>query len=148
MFAGYEGVVARTWVDAPAGGDAAVPSPGQRKLFGRWSKLWEHLASACRPGRTASDLLAAYERAGEPLPAMPVAHGVGLGMDPPLFGVGLPTDAGRNTVLQPGMVLFVVGQVTDPGVGAVLAGETVLITDSGHELLTGHGHGPLSESGS
>lgn len=41
--------------------------------------------------------------------------------------------------LPPGMVLFVSGQVVEPEVGTIVAGDTILITEGGHELLTGHG---------
>jgi hypothetical protein len=37
------------------------------------------------------------------------------------------------------MVLFVSGQVVEPEVGTIVAGDTILITEGGHELLTGHG---------
>jgi Xaa-Pro dipeptidase len=81
--------------------------------------------------------------AGEPLPSGPVAHGVGLGMEPPVIGAGFPADAGASTGFAPVMVLFVSGQVVEPEVGTIVAGDTILITEGGHELLTGHGHGPL-----
>jgi Xaa-Pro aminopeptidase len=64
-------------------------------------------------------------------------------MEPPLIGDGFPDDAGATTGFAPGMVLFVSGQVAEPEVGTIVAGETILITEGGHELLTGHGHGPL-----
>ncbi len=44
------------------------------------------------PGAPASDLLAAYEAAGEALPPMPVAHGLGLGFDPPVISPDLRAD--------------------------------------------------------
>jgi Xaa-Pro dipeptidase len=143
IYAGYEGEVVRTWLNPGAKGLAAVPTPGQRSLAERWRALFDRLMEACRPGGNGTDLLAAYEMAGEPLPSGPVAHGVGLGMEPPLIGDGFPADAGATTGFAPGMVLFVSGQVVEPEVGTIVAGETILITEGGHELLTVHGHGPL-----
>jgi Xaa-Pro aminopeptidase len=144
MVAGYEGVVARTWVNAPAGTDRPEPTAAHRRLHDRWAALWEELTAACRAGASGDDLLGAYERAGEPLPAGPVAHGVGLGMEPPMVGAGLPADAGRTTELVPGTVLFVVGQVTEPAVGTVVAGDTLLVTGDGPERLGSLGYGPLA----
>jgi Xaa-Pro aminopeptidase len=124
---GYVGEVARTWpVGEVAGADA---------LYRRSNDLWERLVSACRPGAPASDLLAAYEAAGESLPPMPVAHGLGLGFDPPVISPDLPqTSADEH--LDPGTVLAVTAYVWEPGVGAVFSRDAVLITDDGPEVLT------------
>jgi Xaa-Pro aminopeptidase len=125
---GYIVDVARTW---PVGaGDAA-----HRALYRRWDRLWTRLADACRPGVATSDLLDAYRAAGEPLPPMPVAHGLGLGFDPPVVTAALPGTAAAET-LEPGMVLAVTGYVGEPGVGAVLAREAVLVTSGGPEVLS------------
>lgn len=123
---GYVGEVGRTWpVGDVAGADA---------LFRRSNDLWERLIGACRPGAPADDLLRAYEAAGEPLPATPVAHGLGLGFDPPVISADLPaTSAGER--LEPGMVLAVTGYVWQSGVGAVFRRDAVLITDTGPEVL-------------
>ncbi len=125
---GYLGEVGRTWpvgvVDSRASG-----------LFERWNALWDRLAAACRPGHPASDLLAAYEAAGEPLPAMPVAHGLGLGFDPPVVTPHLRATAGEE-IFEPGMVLAVTGYVWQEGVGAVFGREAVLVTADRPEVLT------------
>ncbi|MFK4100332.1 M24 family metallopeptidase [Streptomyces sp. NPDC019531] len=130
---GYIGEVGRTW---PADGEG---SRNSRVLYGRWERLWSLLYDACRPGAPASDLLAAYDTAGEPLPPMPVARGLGLGFDPPVVAAGLPGTAAEER-LEPGMVLAVTGYVWQEGVGAVLGREAVLITSDGAELLTSSPH--------
>jgi len=122
---GYLGEVGRTW---PVG-DAV------RELYQRADELWDRLLSACRPGAPASDLLAAYEAAGEPLPAMPVAHGLGLGFDPPVVTPQLRATAAKE-ILEPGMVLAVTGYVWQEGLGAVFSRDAVLITADGAEVLT------------
>jgi len=122
---GYVGEVGRTW---PVDVDASA-------LFDRWNALWDKLAAACRPGQPASDLLAAYEAAGEPLPPMPVAHGLGLGFDPPVVTPKLQATA-EAEILEPGMVLSVTGYVWQEGVGAVFGREAVLVTPDGPEVLT------------
>jgi Xaa-Pro dipeptidase len=126
---GYVGEVGRTW---PAGDAANDPT---RKLFGRSNALYDTLIAACRPGADTRELLAAYEAAGEPVPPMPVAHGLGLGFDPPVVSEKLSA-AGEHDRLDPGMVLAITGYVWQEGVGAVCRRDTVHITDGGAEVLT------------
>ena len=126
---GYVGEASRTW---PVGD---VGNGSTRKLYQRLNELWDRLIAVCRPGAQASDLLAAYDMAGEPLPPMAVAHGLGLGFDPPVVTRQLPATAEREH-LDPGMVLALTGYVWQDGVGAVLHRDTVVITDSGPEMLT------------
>ncbi|HMD46258.1 MAG TPA: M24 family metallopeptidase [Acidimicrobiales bacterium] len=144
LYMGYEGLVARTWICPTASGDAA-PTPDQQRLHRRWLGLSERLEAACRPGAAAGGLLGAYQAAGEPVPAnVLVAQGVGLGMERPLVGTQVPPDAGATTTLEPGMVLYVTAAVTDRRVGTELAGQTVLVTDAGPQVLSRHSFGPLA----
>lgn len=124
---GYVGEVGRTW---PVG-----DVPGADALFGRSNELWERLVDACRPGAPASDLFSAYDAAGEALPPIPVAHGLGLGFDPPVISPDLPQTAADER-LDPGTVLAVTAYVWEPGVGAVFYRDAVLIGDDGPEVLT------------
>jgi Xaa-Pro dipeptidase len=126
---GYVAEVGRTW---PVG-DAA--DGATRKLFGRSNALYEKLIAACRPGADTGELLAAYEAAGEPLPPIPVAHGLGLGFDPPVVSETLSA-AGENDRLDAGMVLAITGYVWQEGLGAVFRRDTVHVTDGGAEVLT------------
>jgi Xaa-Pro aminopeptidase len=125
---GYVGEVGRT----VAVGDVC----GADELFGRSTALWDKLIAACQPGASASDLLAAYDAADEPLPATPVAHGLGLGFDTPVVSPELPQTAAQER-LDPGTVLAVTGYVWAQGVGAVYQRDAVLITEGGAEVLTG-----------
>ena len=126
---GYLGEVGRTW---PVGDveDSAIPV-----LYDRSSELWEKLVAACTSGEPASGLLSAYEATNEPLPPMPVAHGLGLGFDPPVVSPHLRPTAAKE-ILEPGMVLAVTGYVWQQGVGAVFAREAVHITSDGPRVLT------------
>jgi Xaa-Pro dipeptidase len=126
---GYVAEVGRTW---PVG---EVGDGSTHKLYQRSHELWDRLIAACRPGAPASGLLAAYDLAGEPLPPMAVAHGLGLGFDPPVISQQLPATA-EHEHLDPGMVLALTGYVWQEGVGAGLHRDTVVITDSGPEVLT------------
>jgi Xaa-Pro aminopeptidase len=125
---GYVGEVARTVY-------VGEPTDRVRSVFRRRDDLWGRLLEACRPGSPASALLDAYARAGEPLPAMPVAHGLGLGFDPPVVSPDLRVTAEAETI-EEGMVLAVTGYVWEEGVGAVFGREAVLVTSDGPEVLT------------
>lgn len=126
---GYLGEVGRTW---PVGDAEGEPT---RKLYRRWNAVWDRLIEACRPGAAGTGLFAAYEEAGEQLPPMPIAHGLGLGFDPPLVSSRLPDTAAEER-LEPGMVLAVTGYVWEQGVGAVFGRDAILITDDGSEVLS------------
>jgi len=125
---GYVGEVART---LPVG----EPADAARALFRRRDDLWHRLLETIRPGRSASALLDAYQQAGEPLPAMPVAHGLGLGFDPPVITPRLSATAAAE-ILEDGMVLAVTGYVWEPGVGAVFTRDAVHVTADGAEVLS------------
>jgi Xaa-Pro dipeptidase len=126
---GYVGEVGRTWPVGDVDGSVVAA------LYERWNALWDRLTAACQPGWPASGLLSAYEAASEPLPPMPVAHGLGLGFDSPVVTPQLPTTAAEE-VLEPGMVLSVTGYVWQQGVGAVFGREAVLVTSDDPEVLT------------
>ncbi|MGV9802598.1 M24 family metallopeptidase [Mycobacterium sp. NPDC003449] len=128
---GYVAEVARTW---PVG-DLTDPR-GVGALYARRDALWDRLLGACRPGVSASALLDAYRDAGEQIPPMPVAHGLGLGFDPPVVSPQLRATNDAE-VLEPGMVLAVTAHVWQPGIGAVFSRDAVLITADGAEVLTG-----------
>lgn len=126
---GYVAEVGRSW---PAG-DAV--DPATRELFGRSDTLYHNMLAACRPGAPTSDLVAAYQAAGERIPPMPIAHGLGLGFDPPVVSQTLLA-AGEHDRLEAGMVLAITGYVWEEGVGAVFRRDTVHISEGGAEVLT------------
>jgi len=110
---------------------------------GRYRRRWprdatgvsERLLAACRPGAPASDLLGSYTGAGEPLPPMPVARGLGLGFDPPVVTGALRADRAERAH-RGGMVLALTSYVWEAGVGAAFRRDTVLVTGDRPELLT------------
>jgi Xaa-Pro dipeptidase len=128
------GVVARGYI-AEVGRTCAVGGPLPAALAARCDRVWTRLLAACRPGATGSDLLDAYTGAGEALPPMPVARGLGLGFDPPVVTGGLPRTA-RDERIEAGMVLALTGYVWESGTGAAFRRDTVLVTSDGPELLT------------
>jgi Xaa-Pro aminopeptidase len=93
------------------------------------------LLSACRPGNTGADLYRAWESLGNRESPVPLAHGLGLGAEPPLIGLGRGSDA----QLEEGMVLSVQSWVTEEGVGGCLERATVRIENTGSTTLTRYG---------
>ncbi len=138
LYAGYEGSVARTF-SCPGGTDNARAA--ERRLYDRARAVHEALVAACRPGVTAQDVVHVYEASGEPVPELPVVFGVGLGMEPPLAGAHLPSDAGGTTTLVPGMVLALQTYVHEEGTGGYLQRDVVLVGQEGSTLLTSHSRG-------
>jgi Xaa-Pro dipeptidase len=125
---GYVAEVARTVY-------VGEPTDVVRTLYRRRDDLWDRLVDACHAGRPTSALLDAYEQAGEPLPAMPVAHGLGLGFDPPVVSPNLRETAEAD-ILEEGMVLAVASYVWEQGVGAVFTRDAVVVGANGPEVLT------------
>jgi Xaa-Pro aminopeptidase len=125
---GYVAEVARTLY-------VGDPTDAVRALYRRRDDLWDRLIEACRPGMATSGLLDAYQHAGARLPAMPVAHGLGLGFDPPVVSQALRATA-EAEILEEGMVLAVTAYIWEPGVGAVFTRDAVLITADGAEILS------------
>ncbi|HEY0226534.1 MAG TPA: M24 family metallopeptidase [Mycobacterium sp.] len=126
---GYVAEVGRTW---PAGDTVEADV---RKLFARSNTLYDRMIDACRPGASVRALLGAYQAAGEALPPMPIAHGLGLGFDPPVVSETLCA-AGDDESLDAGMVLALTGYVWQEGLGAVFRRDTVHITEDGVDVLT------------
>ena len=87
----------------------------------------------CKEHAVAAVLLDAYDRTGEARPSFPIAYGLGLGVEPPLIGTGLPSD---DMVLTPGTVLAVGADAWAAGVGGVRLVDTLLITEAGPERLS------------
>ena len=115
---GYTGEVGRTW---PVSGNG-------NGSFTRCDQLLTRLVDACGPDAPGSALLDAY--AGDPLPAMPIGRGLGLGFDDPVIVRDLPDTAAKE-LLDPGVVLAVTAAVDN-----VIATEVVVVTDDGPEVLT------------
>lgn len=126
LYAGYEAGLARTRV---AGRFAPM---GTADIAMRCARGMDALMAACRPGNTGADLYRAWENAGNPESPVPLAHGLGLGAEPPLIGLG----CGRDAVLEEGMVLSVQSWMAQEGVGGCLERATVLIESTGSSALT------------
>ena len=129
LYAGYEAGLARTWVAGHAG------PPGAADLASRCARGMDALTAACRPGNTGADLYRAWENAGNPEPGFLLAHGLGLGAEPPVIGLG----RGGGATIDEGMVLCVQSWVAEEGVGGCLERGTVRIESGGPSALTRYG---------
>jgi Xaa-Pro aminopeptidase len=126
LYGGYEGGLART---RRAGGE---PSVAADLLAARCDAALDALIAVCRPGTRGAELIEAWERAGEPVSPIALAHGIGLGAEPPLVGFGL----GAGEILAEGMVLSVQAWVAEEGIGGVLGRELIHVGHGGPELMT------------
>lgn len=126
LYAGYEAGLARTRL---AGRSAP---PGTAALADRCWRGMDALLGACRPGNTGADLYRAWQDAGEADSPVALAHGLGLGAEPPVIGFG----RGATASLEEGMVLSVQSWVSAEGTGGCLERATVRVGGASAELLT------------
>ena len=126
LYVGYEAGVARTRLAGRSRSSSAA------KLATRCAESMDALLSACRHGNIGADLYRAWDGAGNPQPTITLAHGLGLGAEAPLIGLG----RGRDAPLEEGMVLSVQSWVAEEGVGGCLERATVRIESAGSSTLT------------
>ncbi len=126
LYAGYESGLARTRVAGRR------PSKAAADLASRCARSMDALVAACRPGNTGADLYRVWENEGNRDCPVPLAHGLGLGAEPPLIGLG----RGRNAALDDGMVLSVQSWMTEEGVGGCLERATVELAGNAASTLT------------
>lgn len=126
LYAGYEAGLARTRLVGRSAPRGAV------QLAEKCARGMDALLAACRAGNTGRDLYRAWEKTGNPPSPILLAHGMGIGTEPPLIGLGL----GADESLEAGMVLCVQSWVTSDGTGGFLERATVKIDESGPIKLT------------
>lgn len=112
------------------------PDQERRKLFGYMREIQETAFENIRPGRKCSDVdkavRAVYEKRGiTEYWRHHTGHALGLlNHEAPFF------DAGDDTVLKPGMVFSVEPGLYVPGIGGFRHSDTVLVLETGMEILT------------
>jgi Xaa-Pro aminopeptidase len=129
LYAGYESGLARTRLVG------RTAPRGAAELRDRCTAALDALVAVCRPGNTGADLYRAWERTGNRESPLPLAHGVGLGAEPPVIGFGL----GADETIDEGMVLTVQSWIAAEGTGGCLERTTVRIDASGAVALTRYG---------
>jgi len=111
-------------------------TPDQRRLFDAARRAHDVALEAIRPGIRAGAVDAAArdllrrEGYGDCFPHL-TGHGIGLSAHE-----GPIVDENIDTILEPGMVLTVEPGAYVPGVGAARIEDMVLVTDTGHDVLT------------
>ena len=88
------------------------------------------MVAACAPGAAPAALVDAAARAGAAVQALPVVRGLGLGVEPPVAGGGVPAGA-AGPALEAGMVLALCTVGPGPPGAAALAQVTVVVTPTG-----------------
>jgi Xaa-Pro aminopeptidase len=143
LYSGYEGVATRSW---PCLGPQGAPSPEQRSLYARWRTAQQALVARCRPGATPSELRKAWLDTREPLPPVLLAHGVGMGVEPPFVEGAGGTDTDSDRPFQEGMVVAAQAYVWERGVGGYLGGETLLVTEGAALPLSRSSDAPFGDA--
>jgi len=130
---GYYAQICRTLV-------LGEPSGAQRRAFAVFREALEAGVSAVRPGATVGEVARAENEVfrrhglGDYVTSEYTrvrGHGVGLYVD----GAHILEDV--RLVLEPGMTFIVHPNTYHPEVGYIVLGDTVLVTDSGCEVLCG-----------
>lgn len=122
--------------DRPVQVGSKPPSQEMRKVVDLAREAQEAALAMVRPGTTAGEVHAAamevIERGGW---KNPVLHRTGRSIGYSGWD-GHEIKADSPTVLQPGMVFTVEPGIYVDGVGGARFGDTVLVTETGHEVLT------------
>jgi Xaa-Pro dipeptidase len=126
---GYNSELERTMV-------LGAPSDAQREMFEHMLALQETAFATLRPGARCCDVDRAVRAYYEQHDLMPywkhhTGHGIGL-----RFHEGPFLDISDNTEIRPGMLFTIEPGLYVSGLGGFRHSDTVLVTDTGNEILT------------
>lgn len=126
---GYNSELERTMIIGKASDD-------QKRMFQHMVALQDIAFEALQPGRKCAEVDRAVRDYYEQHDLMPywkhhVGHAIGLRYHEAPF-----LDLGDDTLIQPGMVFTVEPGLYNPQLGGFRHSDTVLITESGNEILT------------
>jgi Xaa-Pro dipeptidase len=107
-------------------------------LAARCRSALDAVVAACRAGATGGDVRRAWAATGEAMPTVPLVHGVGLGMEPPVIDAAV----GEDALLEAGSVLSVTSWVAVEGIGGFLERDLVVVGEGVPEVLSRFGRGP------
>jgi Xaa-Pro aminopeptidase len=126
---GYNSELERTMIIGPA-------SDVQKRMFDHMLALQDLAFATLKPGATCVDVdrtVRSYYEAHDLMPYWKhhVGHAIGL-----RYHEGPFLDMGDPTILKPGMVFTVEPGLYVPDLGGFRHSDTIVITDSGNEILT------------
>ena len=112
------------------------PSAEQRRMFGHMKEVQEVAFDAIRPGARCADVDTAVRSYFDEHDLMPhwrhhTGHAIGL-----RYHEGPFLDTGDETEVRPGMVFTVEPGLYSPDLGGFRHSDTVLVTETGIEILT------------
>lgn len=118
------------------------PSDSMRRASDAAKACVNTVIEHMKPGNTARDIAAKGKEQLASLPSHIAWHGcyaysIGLGFPPKWDDCPVAVEEGDPTILQPGMVFHTSCSLRDVGKFGLTFGDTVVITASGCEVLTG-----------
>ncbi len=138
-YADYNAEFGRTWYCTYE----TKPPQAAMDLHKQWEEVFQRMLEVCRPGKTAADLRRACKGVGVN-PDRYVAHGIGMGFQPPIVGTYLGEAVEERYELKAGMVLVLEPYTWREGVGGYQAKQMVHITANGPEVWGQFPMGPLA----
>jgi Xaa-Pro aminopeptidase len=117
------------------------PNTKERDWYKRLHDRLYAVIEAIRPGATTADAAKHFPpastwgyEADERLLVSEVGHGIGFGYDEP--AISRIWSMKHPQTFEPGMVIAVEGREGEPGYGGVRFEEMVVVTETGHEIIT------------
>ncbi len=135
----YNAEVGRTWYCSYE----TKPPQAAMDLHKQWEEVFQRMLEVCRPGKTAADLRRACKGVGVN-PDRYVAHGIGMGFQPPIVGSYLGEAAEERYELKADMVLVLEPYTWREGIGGYQAKQMVHITANGPAVWGQLPMGPLA----
>jgi len=141
----YEG----HWGHSVRTGSMGEPSPAHRRLYAICREMFDAALDALRPGAdlcrvndAMDDVLHRYYT-DDQVQRTRAGHGLGFAYEDPVASAAFPNaweakpKSGRQPIeARSGMLLELHPHLFVPGVGGAMIGDMVLVTETGHEILT------------
>lgn len=134
------------WGHAVRTGNMGAASPAHRSLYGICREMYDTALAMLRPGGDLSRVDAAMDAVlhrhykDEEVRRTRAGHGLGYAYEDPVASLAFPNawEPHKRMLVEarPGMLLELHPHLFVPGVGGAMIGDMVLITETGHEVLT------------